>query len=77
MIEKIKSLTAQLKTDPSFPLAVVNTALGDKDRAFELLNIVYEKRLPTALYIRSHPHVHGLHGDPRYEELLREIGFKE
>ena len=77
MIEKIKSLTAQLKTDPSFPLAVVNTALGDKDRAFELLNIVYEKRLPTALYIRSHPHFHGLHGDPRYEELLREIGFKE
>jgi len=76
-IEKIKSLTAQMKADPSFPLAIVYTSLGDKDRAFELLNIVCEMRLPTAVYIRSHPHFHGLRSDPRYDELLRKIGFKE
>ncbi|MEW5902390.1 MAG: hypothetical protein AB1715_13075, partial [Acidobacteriota bacterium] len=76
-IEKIRSLAAQLETDPSFPLAIVYTALGDKDRAFELLSIVYEKRMPTAVYIRSHPHFHSLRGDPRFKELLKKIGFRE
>ena len=74
-IEKIRSLAVHLEVDPSFPLAIVYTALGDKDKAFELLNIVYEKRMPTAVYIRSHPHFHSLRGDPRYDELVKKIGF--
>jgi serine/threonine protein kinase/Tfp pilus assembly protein PilF len=76
-MEELIALKTQMNTDPSVEMAGIYTALGDKDKAFELLKSACEKRVPYAALIRTFPLFHSLHGDPRYQELLKKIGFKE
>jgi TolB-like protein len=75
-MEKLKTLMAQMKTNPSVSMAGVYAALGDKDKALELLNSAYEKREPSLLKIRSFPEFHNLRGDPRFKDLLKKIGLE-
>lgn len=51
--------------------------LGEKDRAFELLNEALEKREPRLRNIKIDPYFDGLREDPRYIELMRRIGFPQ
>ena len=41
------------------------------------MSVACEKRVPAAVKIISFPEFHPLRGDPRYDELLRKIGFKK
>jgi len=58
-----------------FWLAVGHAALGDLDRAFEHLVQARHDRDPNLLYITATPRAIGWHADPRYAELLRDIGL--
>jgi len=75
IIEKMRALGDKTKVDISYSLAAVFAALGDEDEAFVLLEGVCEKRLPAAIALRCEPFFHCLHGDPRFEELVKKIGF--
>jgi len=76
-MDKLKTLMAQTKTDPSVETAAVYAALGDKDKAFELLNNAYEKHVSRLFIMSYFPEFHSLRGDPRYKVLLKKIGFKD
>ncbi len=43
---------------------------------FELLEEMYEKRHAQLVFLRIPPY-HRLRSDPRYDDLLRRIGFPE
>jgi tetratricopeptide (TPR) repeat protein len=54
-------------------LAVLNTALGNKDEAFRWLN--YDHNHAWFPWIRVGGHWEPLHGDPRFDELLRKMNL--
>ena len=58
-----------------FSLAKIYSALGDKSHAFELLQKAMAERSSDLMYLRHDPGFDNLHGDPRFAQLEREIGF--
>jgi tetratricopeptide (TPR) repeat protein len=69
------AIQARKNIDTSFDEACVYAGLGDKGRAFELLNRAYENHSSPIMLLVSDYALHSLHGDPRFEELVRKIGF--
>jgi TolB-like protein/Tfp pilus assembly protein PilF/predicted Ser/Thr protein kinase len=57
--------------------AIVAAALGDKDLAFENLEILYEHDESVIEFVKMSPDLDSLHGDPRFDDLLRRLGFSE
>ncbi len=62
-----------------YPLGVayVSAALGEADAAFEWLEKAYERRSLELTWIRVTPIFDPLRSDPRFQDLLRRIGFPE
>jgi len=75
LLEEHIAIQARRGIDTSFDEACVYAGLGDKDRAFELLNKSYENHSSHILWLVPDWPLHSLHGDPRFEELVRKIGF--
>ena len=57
--------------------AIVAAALGDKDLAFENLEILYKHDESIIEFVKMAPDLDSLHGDPRFDDLLRRLGFSE
>lgn len=57
--------------------AVGYMRLGDFDRAFHWLEVMYEERSTTLLRLRTSPIFDPLRSDPRYWDLVRRIGLPE
>ena len=62
---------------PPFALAMAHMAVGDLDGTFAWLDKMYEERSPLLILMNEHPRYDRLRGDPRFQQLLRKIGFKE
>ncbi len=58
-------------------LATKYVQLGEKDKAFEALNDAFENREFTLRWIKVNPQLDPLRDDPRFQELLKKIGFPE
>jgi serine/threonine protein kinase/tetratricopeptide (TPR) repeat protein len=50
-------------------------ALGDRDRALKWLEEAYQARVTNLIFVCRAPELQSVHGDPRFEELLRRIGL--
>ena len=59
---------------PASEIAVIYAALGDKDQAMAWLEKAYEERFNPSVLLR--PGFDPLRPDPRFQDLLRRIGFK-
>ena len=58
-------------------MAYVYAALQEADAAFEWLEQAYERRSLQVVLIRDDPLLDPLRSDPRFQDLLRRIGFPE
>jgi hypothetical protein len=57
-------------------VAMVYGALGEIDRAFEWLERAYARGVDDQLtYLKVHPGLEPLRGDPRFADLLRRMRF--
>ena len=74
-LEDIRVFLIKKNIDPSYYTACVYAGLGDKDKAFEYLNQAYEKHSTLMVNLISEWWLHSFHGDPRFEELAKKIGF--
>jgi len=63
--------------DSDYYLASMYAIVGDRDRAFEHLDRLYERRAPDLLLLRVEPLFANLRGDPRYKALLRRLKLPE
>lgn len=58
-----------------YAIAALYAALGEKERAFEWLEKVYEQRSYHVVFLNADPALDGLREDPRFTDLLRRIGL--
>jgi tetratricopeptide (TPR) repeat protein len=68
------------KTSNFSPLiiALIYKGLGNTDKTFEWLEKAYEERDHYLIYIKEgYPQFWDLHDDPRFQALLKKMGFEE
>lgn len=69
-----RQMISGLKVAP-IGLAAVYTALGDKDKAFRILEQAIAERNSFLTSLKEDPPFESLHSDPRWKELLRRMNF--
>ena len=57
-----------------FTIALVHVALGDKEKAFQWLERSVALREDALVSLRVNPRLDPLHGEPRFSQLLRQVG---
>jgi serine/threonine-protein kinase len=55
-------------------LAYIHTQLGNKQKALDELERAYAERSGDMLYMKVEPGLDPLHGEPRFEALVRRVG---
>jgi len=58
-----------------FDLALIYTALGEKEKAFALLDKAVAEHSTFLVYTKWEPRLDPLRSDPRFQDLLRRIGL--
>ncbi len=73
----IEELTLRSHTQyvPAFSIALVYTGLGDRVDAIEWLEKSYQDRSTFMVYIKTDPLLDPIRSDPRFTELLHQMGF--
>ena len=56
-------------------LAYIHAALGERDRAFQLLNTAFDERTASVLWLKVDPRVDDLRQDPRFAALAQRLGL--
>lgn len=59
----------------AYPLAQICALMGQKQAAFEYLQRAFDQRESGILALRIDFLVRSLHGDPRYDEMLKKVGL--
>jgi TolB-like protein/Flp pilus assembly protein TadD len=77
--EVLRELNALAMQQPvsAFHFAVVHIGLGENDRAFELLNKAWDERYSMMGWLKVDPFFDNLRPDPRFNALVRRMGFPE
>ena len=80
--DEARRMLRAIEASPEAPnapqtVAVVYTALGDRETALDLLARAVSLRRPGALWIKVDPRLAPLHADPRFAALLRQVGLPE
>ena len=58
-------------------IARLYAAAGKHDQAFEWLERAFEEREPNMPYLKAYPQFDDLHGDPRFQDLLRRMNLPQ
>jgi len=56
-------------------MALIHAALGEKDKAFALLNKAMAERSTFIVYSKWEPRLDPLRSDPRFTQMLKQIGL--
>ena len=60
----------------TYNIAMICNGLGQTDEALAWLERGYREREPRMVFLRAEPKWNTLRGDPRFQDLLRRVGFK-
>jgi tetratricopeptide (TPR) repeat protein len=75
--ELLSELEEEARTKPvsPFEIAAVHVALGQREQCFQWLAEAFERRDPLVAYLAVDPRFDRYRDDPRFQDLLRRIGF--
>jgi len=75
--EVAAQLEEKVKTEyvSSVELAITYIALGEKERALSWMERTVDERRGWAAYLRVHPIVDPLRGEPRFEAIIKRMRF--
>ena len=60
---------------PPYHIALVYNGLDDRDDALAWLERGFEQREPKMTFLKVEPKWNNLRGDPRFQDLMRRVGF--
>jgi eukaryotic-like serine/threonine-protein kinase len=72
--EELKQMSGERYVSP-YMLAIIYTALGDKERAYEWLDKVYDERSYYVIWLKVDPVFDSLRADPRFIDFMRKVGL--
>jgi len=76
LLDELKQLSAQ-EFVPATSLALIYAGLGENDQAFVWLDKGFEERAFQLQWIKLDPRWDSLRSDPRFQDLMRRIGFPQ
>ena len=56
-------------------IALIYNGLGQREETLAWLERGYERRDPKMVFLKVEPKWNNLRGDPRFQDLLRRVGF--
>jgi Flp pilus assembly protein TadD len=74
IISQVVSLAKRQYVCP-FEVGAAFASMGRKEEAFAWLNKSVADRADCMIWLRAEPWLASLYGDPRYAELIRQVGF--
>lgn len=74
LLAELEAIAADRYVSP-YDLALVHEALGDAERALQLLERAYETRAEGMASLMVDPRFAALRSDPRFQALVRRMGF--
>lgn len=74
LLEELNQISATQYVPKTF-FAYIYSTLGDKDRAFEMLDKAFEQHDINLLGLKTHPWFNPLRSDARFEALLKRVGL--
>jgi serine/threonine-protein kinase len=75
VLARVEASRAERYVSP-YTLATICIALGDPERAFRHLEQAFAERDPMMVFLRVHPRLDPLRGDPRFPGFLDRMGLK-
>jgi len=66
---------AQRKYVSPYSLLLIHLALGPLERVFQLLEQLYDEKNDFLVWFKISPELKNIRKDPRFQDLLRRIGF--
>jgi hypothetical protein len=73
--EALRILVAGYGEDSAYQVAEVHAVRGETSAAFEWLERAYAQRDTGLGAMQTSPRLRSLHGDPRWGELKKKLGF--
>ena len=78
LMEELREQTAVSPIgSPAFHLAMVSAQTGDHDAAFRWLDKAIEDKEVELYWLKVEPPFQPLYNDPRWEQLMEEMGFND
>lgn len=74
VLEKLKQMSENKYVSPYY-FALIYTGLDNKDKAFEWLERAFREREGRMTLIKADPLLNELHSDPRFQEMLNQMGL--
>jgi tetratricopeptide (TPR) repeat protein len=72
----LRAMTGSQKPNiPAYVVATFHVHLGEKDKALAILNKMYEERARDLVMLKVDPRLDPLRSDPRFQDLVRHVGF--
>ena len=75
-LTSLKSMAEHRYVSPH-DLALLYASTGNRELALTFLERAYQHRDPWLTMMRAHPRFPTLHGDARFQDLMRRIGFAD
>ena len=66
---------SQRKYISPYSMLLIHLALGSIDQVFQLLEQLYQERNDWLVWLKVSPELRSVRNDPRFQDLLRRIGF--
>ena len=73
-LEGLLRLSKERYVSP-YNIAMIYYGLGERDQTFVWLERAYQQREPRMVFLKVEPKWNNLHDDPRFQDLLRRVGF--
>jgi len=76
LLEELLRLSTQRYVSPG-NIALIYNGLGERDQTLAWLEKGYEQRDPKMVFLKVEPKWNNLRADPRFQDLLRRVGFPQ
>ena len=78
LLDQLKQMSQEKAAgSPEYFTALFYSGTGQKEEALLWLEKAYDSHDTELTWLKVDPMFKSLHGDPRYEDLLKRVGFQE